>query len=121
MDIHENIESKVYVCTIVLIVTFISLDDDVYLYKLQREGITNPILYTLPDQPKSQKYKKISMIIRNISLICIGIEGNLVGEGLVQGGILLISKKKGVVFVHNEKTGTYMFFICTNMYIYFQF
>mmetsp|Transcript_26309 Transcript_26309/g.25148 ORF Transcript_26309/g.25148 Transcript_26309/m.25148 type:complete len:93 (+) Transcript_26309:497-775(+) len=35
-----------------------------------------------------------------------GIEGNLVGEGLVQGGILLISQKKGVVFVHNEKTGS---------------
>jgi hypothetical protein len=29
-------------------------DDDVYLYKLQREGVTKSILYTLPYRPKYQ-------------------------------------------------------------------
>jgi hypothetical protein len=35
-----------------------------------------------------------------------GVEGNMVGEGLVQGGILIISPSKGVVYQHNEQTGS---------------
>jgi hypothetical protein len=34
------------------------------------------------------------------------IEGNLKGEGLVQGGVLLVSRAKGVVFQYAEKTGS---------------
>jgi hypothetical protein len=30
----------------------------------------------------------------------------MVGEGLVQGGILIISPSKGVVYQHNEQTGS---------------
>ena len=30
----------------------------------------------------------------------------MVGEGLIQGGVLLISPSKGVVYTHNEKTGS---------------
>lgn len=33
------------------------------------------------------------------------IEGNMVGEGIVQGGLLLISPSEGVVYTHNEATG----------------
>lgn len=33
------------------------------------------------------------------------VEGNLAGEGLVQGGILLISPTDGVVYSYNEQTG----------------
>mmetsp|Transcript_25824 Transcript_25824/g.71983 ORF Transcript_25824/g.71983 Transcript_25824/m.71983 type:complete len:91 (+) Transcript_25824:280-552(+) len=37
-----------------------------------------------------------------------GLEGNLVGEGLIQGGLVIIDPKKGVVYRHNEETGTPM-------------
>lgn len=37
-----------------------------------------------------------------------GLEGNLAGEGLLQGGLLIIDPKKGVVYRHNESTGTPM-------------
>lgn len=33
------------------------------------------------------------------------VEGNLVGEGLVQGGVLLITPTDGVVYTYNEQTG----------------
>ena len=34
------------------------------------------------------------------------ITGNYRGEGLLQGGVLLVSKEHGVVFKHTEKTGS---------------
>ena len=37
-----------------------------------------------------------------------GIEGNLKGEGLLKGGLLLITPKDGVVYQHEESTGTPM-------------
>lgn len=40
-----------------------------------------------------------------------GIEGNMVGEGLIQGGVLVISPSKGVVYTHNEKTGSLLPFV----------
>lgn len=33
------------------------------------------------------------------------IDGNMVGEGLIQGGVLLISPTEGVVYSYNEATG----------------
>ena len=30
----------------------------------------------------------------------------MVGEGLIQGGVMLITASKGVVYTHNEKTGS---------------
>lgn len=35
-----------------------------------------------------------------------GIEGNLVGEGLLQGGVVIVSPTHGIVFLHNEQTGS---------------
>lgn len=34
-----------------------------------------------------------------------GIEGNLKGEGLVLGGVLVVSRENGVVYQYNEVTG----------------
>ena len=34
-----------------------------------------------------------------------GIAGNMVGEGIVLGGVLLISKTKGVIYQYNEQAG----------------
>lgn len=34
-----------------------------------------------------------------------GVEGNLAGEGLLKGGVLLMSPTKGVVYRHEEVTG----------------
>jgi hypothetical protein len=34
------------------------------------------------------------------------IEGNYKGEGLLQGGVILVSRKKGVVYQHAEETGS---------------
>eukprot|EP01031_Cornospumella_fuschlensis_P024965 gene24965-30161_t len=34
-----------------------------------------------------------------------GIEGNLNGEGLLKGGLLIITKEQGIVYQHNEETG----------------
>ena len=34
-----------------------------------------------------------------------GIEGNMVGEGIVLGGVLLISRAKGVIYQYNEQAG----------------
>lgn len=34
-----------------------------------------------------------------------GIEGNMVGEGVVLGGVLVVSKEKGVVYQYDEITG----------------
>lgn len=36
------------------------------------------------------------------------IEGNLKGEGLLKGGLLIVSPTKGVVYKHEESTGTAM-------------
>ena len=41
----------------------------------------------------------------NARLSSKGIEGNLQGEGLVQGGIFLVSQSGEVTYVYNEKTG----------------
>ena len=41
----------------------------------------------------------------NSRLSSKGIEGNLEGEGLVQGGIILVNKSGEVTYVYNEKTG----------------
>ena len=30
----------------------------------------------------------------------------MVGEGMIQGGVLVISPSRGVVYTHNEKTGS---------------
>jgi hypothetical protein len=35
-----------------------------------------------------------------------GLEGNLKGEGLVKGGIVLLHPTKGVVYSHGENTGS---------------
>jgi len=37
-----------------------------------------------------------------------GVEGNLVGEGLIKGGLLIIHPTKGLVYQHEEQTGTCM-------------
>jgi NADH:ubiquinone oxidoreductase subunit len=34
-----------------------------------------------------------------------GIDGNLKGEGLLQGGVLIIHPVRGIVYRHNERTG----------------
>jgi AhpC/TSA antioxidant enzyme len=34
-----------------------------------------------------------------------GIDGNLKGEGLLQGGVLIIHPVHGIVYKHNERTG----------------
>jgi len=34
------------------------------------------------------------------------IEGNYAGEGLLQGGVMVVSPTKGVVYLHNEVTGS---------------
>lgn len=34
-----------------------------------------------------------------------GIDGNLNGEGIVLGGVLVVSREKGVVYQYNEVTG----------------
>ena len=36
------------------------------------------------------------------------VEGNLKGEGLLKGGLLIISPKDGIVFRHEEATGSCM-------------
>ena len=36
------------------------------------------------------------------------IEGNLIGEGKIKGGLYVISPKDGVVYTHDELTGTEM-------------
>ena len=36
------------------------------------------------------------------------LDGNMAGEGLLQGGLLIIHPTKGVVYRHNEETGTPM-------------
>lgn len=35
----------------------------------------------------------------------VGITGNMKGEGIILGGVLVISKEKGVVFQYEEETG----------------
>ena len=37
-----------------------------------------------------------------------GLDGNLVGEGLIKGGLLIITPKSGVVYRHDEATGSCM-------------
>lgn len=37
-----------------------------------------------------------------------GVEGNLSGEGIIKGGLLIISEDKGVIYKHDEVTGTPM-------------
>lgn len=37
-----------------------------------------------------------------------GLEGNLAGEGLIKGGLLIITPKSGVVYRHDESTGSCM-------------
>ena len=34
-----------------------------------------------------------------------GVEGNLNGEGIVLGGVLVVSREKGVLYQYNEVTG----------------
>ncbi len=34
-----------------------------------------------------------------------GVEGNLKGEGLLKGGLLIVSSIHGVVYQHGENTG----------------
>jgi hypothetical protein len=34
------------------------------------------------------------------------ISGNLVGEGLIKGGILVVSKTNGIIYQHAEETGS---------------
>lgn len=36
------------------------------------------------------------------------IEGNLIGEGKIKGGLYVISPKDGIVYTHDELTGTEM-------------
>ena len=37
-----------------------------------------------------------------------GVEGNLKGEGLLKGGIIVVSPSKGVVYRHEEVSGSEM-------------
>ena len=37
-----------------------------------------------------------------------GVEGNLKGEGLLKGGLLIIHPTEGVIYQHDETTGTEM-------------
>jgi len=37
-----------------------------------------------------------------------GVEGNLKGEGLLKGGLLIVSPQDGIVYSHEEQTGSCM-------------
>lgn len=37
-----------------------------------------------------------------------GVEGNLKGEGLLKGGLMIISSTEGLVYTHEEQTGSCM-------------
>lgn len=37
-----------------------------------------------------------------------GVDGNLKGEGLLKGGLLIISPEEGIVYAHHEQTGSEM-------------
>jgi hypothetical protein len=51
-------------------------------------------------------YKQYQALKERMKLKKIG--GNLVGEGILKGGLFVISPTEGVVFRHQEETGTPM-------------
>jgi hypothetical protein len=77
-NIYSYIARLFYYIHISFIIVTFDDDDDVYLYKLQREGVTKSILYTLSYRPAKKAVvqsntndNKVERIYSNFTIIII--------------------------------------------------